>query len=69
MAAAGIQSAKAALRSALDRQGRADTSEAWLADETAAQAARDKLASFGVDVPGTEARIRLDLANLDGESV
>lgn len=67
--AAGIASAKADLRAALDRQGRADTSESWLADEQAAQAARDRLAGFGADVQHIESQIRLELAQLDNEGV
>lgn len=64
MSAAGISAAKAALRAALDRQSRADTSAAWLADENAAQAARDKLAAFGCDVAALEMQARHDLARL-----
>lgn len=63
--ATGIRNARNALREALDRQSRADTSEAWLADETAAQTARDKLAYFGCDVQRIESNIRLELARLD----
>lgn len=62
--AAGIRNETARLRNALDRQERASTSEAWLADETTAQAARDRLAAFGCDVPAIEAGIRMELAGL-----
>lgn len=58
------QHARAALRSAMDRQSRAPDAESWLADQAAIERHKATLASYGGDAVAEESAIAKALAVL-----